>query len=542
MRTAAVLLAYLLALAFGLYLTFEPTIDSRFARVQTERGDGMLNHFILEHSWQSLSNPSYRGSLFSPPCFFPEPSTLWYSEHMLGVAPLYWGLRLVGSHVLAYQLWQIILAGLNFVAFAYVARRLGCPHILALLGAYLWAFGLVHLEQVKHQQMIPRFWMPLAAYYAWSFAISPAVRSLNRMLACAFLQSISCMYTGWFLVVGLGVFLPLAVVLRPGGWAQTVRFVKENRRGVAIVVGGWIAIHLAAFLPYIIVNADMSRSYVESYKLVPTPAAWLTGPPGTPWDNVLGPRAADPAQPAPGLRPWVSDECWLFCGFGIYALVLAATLDLLVRRPPGFAPVAAGLLTAFIWVLLTLTLEQEGRSLWELVRFVPGATAIRCVSRVYVIVYLFGTLAALVWLTRVTEALAAPMRCVILGLIAAALIAEQLGYQPPSFERVDFYDLVDRVAERGRGADALYVQPAFTDTKGVTSTWVYGEVFAMWVGLRANAPVVNGYSGRGPPGEYPWQSSVSDPALVKWLSGRFHGTLTILDPDHPSSRRVLVVE
>jgi hypothetical protein len=88
MRTAAVLLAYLLALAFGLYLTFEPTIDSRFARVQTERGDGMLNHFILEHSWQSLSNPSYRGSLFSPPCFFPEPNTLWYSEHMLGVAPL----------------------------------------------------------------------------------------------------------------------------------------------------------------------------------------------------------------------------------------------------------------------------------------------------------------------------------------------------------------------------------------------------------------------------------------------------------------------
>jgi hypothetical protein len=406
----------------------------------------------------------------------------------------------------------------------------------------LWAFGLAHLKQMGHQQMIPRFWMPLAAYYAWSFALVPAARSLNRMLACTFLQSISCMYTGWFLAVGLAVFLPLAVVLRPGGWAETVRFVKENRRRVAIVISAWTAIHLAAFLPYIIVNRDMSRSYKECYELMPTPAAWVTGPPGTPWDETLGPRATDPKQPAPGLRPWVSEECWLFCGFGIYALILAASLHLLIRRPPQFALVAASLLTAFIWTLLTLTLEQEGRSLWELVRLVPGATAIRCVSRVYVIIYLFGILAALVWLTRVTEPLPPSARFVLLSLVAAALIFEQTGYEPPSFEKADFYDIVDRVAERARGADALYVQPAFTDTKGVTSTWVYGEVFAMWVGLRANVPVVNGYSGRGPRGDFPWQEGVNDPALVKWLSGRFRGQLTILEPDHPSSQRVLVVE
>ncbi len=50
------------------------------------------------------------------------------------------------------------------------------PHVLALLGGYLWAFALVHVDQIKHQQMIPRFWMPLAAYYAWSFALGPVPR------------------------------------------------------------------------------------------------------------------------------------------------------------------------------------------------------------------------------------------------------------------------------------------------------------------------------------------------------------------------------
>ena len=106
------------------------------------------------------------------------------------------------------------------------------------------------------------------------------------------------MYTGWFLVVGLAVFLPLAIALRPEGWEETRRWVRENRRCVAIVAGAWVAIHLAAFVPYIVVNSDISRTYEDCYKLMPTPAAWLTGPPGTPWDETLGPRAIDYGQPA----------------------------------------------------------------------------------------------------------------------------------------------------------------------------------------------------------------------------------------------------
>jgi hypothetical protein len=534
MRTALAGLAYAVALAFGLYQTFSPTIDSRFARVQTERGDGMLNHFILEHSWQALTRADYRGSLFSPVCMFPEKWTLWYSEHLLGVAPLYWGLRLVLEYDLAYQWWQIILAALNFAAFALAARRLGCPHILAIAGGYLWAFGLVHIDQIKHQQMIPRFWMPLAVYYAWSFALAPSARALNRILAFTFLQSITCVYTGWFLVVGLAVFLPAAIVLRPGGCRETWRFVRGEWRRVTAIVVGWILLHLAAFVPYIVVNSDIIRVYEDCAGLVPTPSAWITGPPGTVWQETT--------------RDWrepVKDECWLFCGFGIYLLMAAAFAHVLVRRgrdrPTEYPLVAAGIITAGAWVILTLTLREEGRSLWELVRFVPGATALRCVSRVYVVVYLFGTLAALIWLARVSAPLRPRWRSILLALVAGVLIYEQTGYTPPSFEKPDFYSIVDRTAERLQGAEAAYIHPAFTDTKGHTSVDVYGEVFAMWVGLRANVPVVNGYSGRLPPGPYPWGSSVSDDSLRNWLSGRFRGRLSIVRPDDPTPPRVLVV-
>ena len=238
MRTVAILAVYLGAIAFGTYQTFGPMIDSGFACTQTERCDGMLNHYILEHSWQVVSNPDYRGSLFSPPCFYPEPHTLWYSEHLLGVAPAYWALRLVMPYDAAYQWWQILMNALNFVAFAAVVRWLGGPHVLAILGGYLWAFALVHLEQLKHQQMIPRFWVPLAAYYAWTFVLTPATRSLNRMLACIFLQSMACVYTGWFLVTGLAVFLPLALTLRRDGWHDLRRFVAGESPGARACARG----------------------------------------------------------------------------------------------------------------------------------------------------------------------------------------------------------------------------------------------------------------------------------------------------------------
>jgi len=537
MRTVIVIPLYVAALVLGTYQTFQPMFDSHFAQMQSERGDGMLNHYILEHSWQALTNPTYPGSLFSPPFFFPEPYTLWYSEHLLGVAPAYWALRLVLPEDLAYQWWQISMNALNFVAFAVVLRWLGGPHLLALLGGYLWAFSLVQIDQIKHQQMIPRFWMPLAAYYAWLFAGTPTNRSLNRMLAYAVLQCVTCVYSGWFLVTGLATFLPLAIGLRTGGWADLVQYWQQNSRRVLLIVAGWGSVLLAAFLPYLVVNWGVARTYGECVGLMPTRSGWLTGLPGTPW-----------YQTTELLRNPVHGECNLFCGLGLYALMLAAAVHLritrLMPRPPAAALMAAGLLTAVIWVLFTLTWSpyEAGPSLWYLVRGIPGGTAIRCVSRVYVTVYLFGTLAALLWLAAVSAPLRPAVRLGLLTLVTTGIIYEQIGYRPPSFNKRDFYPFVDRAADQLRGANAGYVIPKYHDSTGKELPDVYGEVLAMWAGLRAQVPVVNGYSGRWPPGNYPESVPATDEELRAWLTGRFRGKLAIVDPDRPEATRVIVIE
>ena len=56
MRTVALIFLYGAALVGGTYLTFRPTFDSHFAFMQTERGDGLLNHYLLENSWLAVSD------------------------------------------------------------------------------------------------------------------------------------------------------------------------------------------------------------------------------------------------------------------------------------------------------------------------------------------------------------------------------------------------------------------------------------------------------------------------------------------------------
>jgi hypothetical protein len=528
-RLAAAAL-YLVVLVGGTYAAFQPTFDSHFERMQVNAGDTVLNHYLLEHSLRALWDRDYCGSLATAPFFHPARFTFAYSENLLGVAPLYWALRAVLPHDLAYQWWMILLGALNFVAFAAVARQLGCPPLAAALGGFLWAFALVHVEQIKHPQMIPRFWMPLAVYYAWRLAAEPSLRSLNRTLACVFLQAAACVYTGWFLAVGLLVFGPVAVASRPGGWAALRAFWSEHRRGVVRIVFGWVVALAALFVPYVVVNWGAARAYDDCLGGMPTFAAWLSAPPGSRWYDALRPRVG-----------FAGEENYLFCGFGF--LVLVATAAVWVsrsgdrpRRSSDAALAWACIVSALILVVVTLNV-YHGASLWWLARFVPGGQAIRVVSRVYVDVYLFGTLAVVLFLKAALEYRSRSWLVTLAVVAAAAVVVfEQTGFETKSFAKADFYALAERCSGRLRGADVGYVEPRYGENPAE------GEMLGMWAGMTANVPVVNGWSGRWPDG-YPVTGDVlSDEQLQGWLRGRFRGRLAIIDPARPDDVRYLVIE
>lgn len=522
---------------FGTYQAFRPTIDTRFEWVQTDRGDGMLNHLILENSWLALTDPDYRGTFATAPFCFPERGTIYYSENLFGGAPLYWVFRAVMPLDIAYMWWQIVLSLLNFVAFALVARWLGLSHPLAALGAFLWAFALVHIDQIKHQQMIGRLWMPFAAYYAYALVTEPSTKAFNRMLGSTFLQCLTCFYTGWFTVVGVGTFLPLLVLFTPGSFARLKQFVRERRWALVRITAAWTLAMGALFAPYMLVNRQTAHGYDACHGNLPTPGAWVTGAPGAKWEQMLS-----------GYSKPTYFECKLFCGFTLYALMLATAIHLPFLRQNAERPLwslaAAALVTAIVWWLLTVSTAPSGESLWRVVRKFPGGGAVRVVSRVYVVVYLFGGFAVLVWLQTVTDRIRSiGVRAAVLALVAVPLIWEQTGAQQVAFRRQDFYPHVDRAAADLRGAEAGYVVPRFKD-EVMENVGPYGAVFAMWVGMRANVPVVDAYSGVLPP-NFPAGGSgadISDDQIREWLRGRFRGKVRVIDAERPGWYREFEVE
>ncbi|HUR55402.1 MAG TPA: hypothetical protein VMZ71_14810 [Gemmataceae bacterium] len=534
MRTTAVVLLYAGLLVSGTYQMFRPMIDTGFAHTQVETGDGMLNHYILEHSWQVVSNRHYRGTLLSPPFFHPQPLVLGYSENLLGAAPVYWALRLGLPEGAAYQGWQVACALLNFAAMAVVGRWFRCSQPVAALGAFVWGFALVHVHQAQHQQMIPRFFMPFAAWYAWQLASAPSVRALNRMFAAVFLQAAACVYTGWFLTVGVATFVPIAIACG-GTKPQFRQWLREHRGAVIRTAALWGVVYVAFFVPYLLANIGMAREYRECAQMIPRPEAWLTGPEGSAWGA---------AVPSP--YGAVHFECLLFCGFGVLLVALAAAVHV-YRSPrpltPAFAFVAAGLLTAVLWVLLTLNVGSptEGWSAWWVLRFFPGGQAIRVVSRVFVIVYLFGGLAGMVWLSTVLAGVSSEWgRFAVAAGLSVFIACEQTGFKHGSFSRDGYYGEVNRLAVELRGADVGYLVPRAKPHHD-RDLELYGDVVARWVGLKANVPVVNGYSGRFPP-NFDVTTADLDASLRAWLAGRFRGTVTIIDPHRPGEARRLVID
>ena len=238
----------------------------------------------------------------------------------------------------------------------------------------------------------------------------------------------------------------------------------------------------------------------------------------------------------------------LFSGLGLYALFFAACVHLPLvpraSRPAVWPVAAASLFTALVWVLLTLTTSQEGESLWRIVRLIPGGGAIRVVTRVYVIVYLFGTIGILLWLQWLLDRVPQPAtRTAVLVPLLALLAWEQTGFEQESFERRDFYPYVEQIADELRGAEAGYVVPRYVDGKEKVSVGPYGEVFAMWAGMRANVPVLNGYSGRGPRDfPQPPTGALSDDDIREWLRGKFRGTVRVIDSEAPGQARYIVIE
>lgn len=527
---------YLTAFAGGMAMCFYPTFSSGFQRMQAGIGDPVFNHYVLEHSWRWLSDTDYPASFWSPRFFYPTPKTLTYSENMVGVAPLYWGLRSAASPENAFQWWMILIVAANYASMLVALRWFGVNPVLATFGAFLFAFGLPRQNQFGHHQLLPHAFAPLAVWYMWAFTRAPDRRRWVLLLVLTAWQVLASIHLGWFLFLGLGVWLVVAILFDRSTWRRVWDFVIAQRWFVALTVVVWVAGLGTFFQHYYRGNQTLHRSFDECLFYMPRPASWLACPPHTPWELRLAPGEA-------------ADDCERRLGMGLGVLIIVAVGSAwtFVARRRGmneatFLLPAMMLTTALILFAVTLRLDERITLWYPFFYGIPGADSIRAVGRVVFTVMLFGLTGGLISFQAFLEAcvVSPRLRTLIASFALLACAGEQVCTGVESFDRREFYPAATALAGEFRDADAVLV---LNEYNSGTPDYLQ-ELTAMWAGLQANVPVINGYSGRWPDGyTYPSRQAPADApaAAARFLGEAWHGRLLVVEPGEPPRRNIYFI-
>jgi hypothetical protein len=523
----------------GTALAFWPTLRSGFDRMQTDPGDTVYLSYALEHGMSALLRRDYVGSFWSPPFFHPAPDVLAYSESLLGTLPVYALLRTALPPDTAYQVWCIAMLALSYAAMAWALRRLELPVALSGLGAFVFAYGLQRVSHLGHGQLLPAAFAPLAIVALAKHVREPDRRLLAGFLLASVLQVAAGIYLGWFLILGCGLFGGLLLSVDRVLLSRQLRFLRENVGFTLGALLAWSGSLLLLLRPYLVVARELPpRPWADVLLLLPRPRSWIAAPTGSLWAKL--------GDIFPPETPLVWEHRIFLgavpCLLGMLGLL--AIRGLTGNERSRKTLVIASLGTVFaLWALslrvpvktLGITAGEEAieyLTLWRLVyEIVPGATSIRAVGRVWTILLPLLLIGGLLGLdTLLARVRSARRRAWLTASLVAFGLVEQFQGALPSFDKLEHRTRVEKAREvlAGSGCDAAYFhldpsQPFFSS-----------QLVAMWAGLEANVPVVNGYSGNFPPGYPDPTRSMTSLELSAWLPRAPRGRYCVVGTASPA--------
>jgi hypothetical protein len=523
---------YLLFIILGIFNAFSPTIRSGFYYMQSDPGDTRLNHYFLEHSFQLLTNKNYIGELFSPAFFSPYKNTLTFSDNLFGSAPIYWIFRSFLPVDLSYQIWMIVVCILCFVSFAVLMRYYRVSHVAAIIGAFLFAFGMPRIAQIGHQQLLPQFFTPLAFLFLWDFLKFPTSKRLALSLFFIYLQILAGVYLGWFLILSLIILTLIVCILDSATWCRLRIYFKRSYKAAIAITFSWTLLLFALFEPYIQIKKILGkRSYEEIDSMLPRISSWFLPAPNSLWSSLLSINSKN--LPVP-------HEHHLFLGFLIILLTVISVYTLIYRQDilnfERNLIIKTCLLAALTIFVLTLRLPN-GWSIWSIIyHVVPGASVIRAVTRIWTVFYFYLLVAVVLCLDSIlNKIINRRLRIATVSFLCIGCLLEQIVISPPSFEKQSFTNEVAQIQKLIQtNCDVAYV------TLNPENPFWATHLSAMWAGIKANVPIVNGYSGNVPPNYRDISKSMSIAQVIDWLGEDRKGRLCVISKQVPQEQDKLI--
>lgn len=301
-------------------------------------------------AWCSHILPTAPWHLFHANTFFPATDSLAYSEHFLGLVPLFaptwWA---TGNPTLAVNLLVLATYPLSGLGMYLLARRFtGAP--AAALAGFFYAFCPARYAALGSLHLLGVQYFPLTLLLTERWLEKARVRDATLLGTALVLQALSSFYVAYALVLLYGPYLLLAL------WWWRARIDRRRLTGLAIVFAIVAGVMIPLSLPYL---------RLKQLGVIPS---FGTGDPRPPW-----------------FLPEVSTRLTLnyFRGSSVgpvgFVLVLLALASWRGARWPrllALVPVVVGTLAA-----LGPEVQVGARTLWTpyrlLVDWIPGFGTIR---------------------------------------------------------------------------------------------------------------------------------------------------------------------
>jgi hypothetical protein len=474
------------ALSVGWFFRFQLT--DGFSSTFGDAIDGRIEVALLEH-WYNV----FRGieAWRQPLYHYPARGVLGYNDGYFLLGLIYSGFRAIGSGpFVATDLTGIVthIAGFcGFLGFARRVCRLGFGW--AVLGAALFTISNAGYMQAPHGQLFTLALAPLVAWLGWAAGEALLRRDLRRAAALGCAGAVlfdawllTAFYMAWFMalfsvIVGVA---GLAVIRRSPGW-RVPRLWPVLLTGVVLAAG--LIPFVMTYLPVWLETGGHSLSTVMAF--VPTPFDLVN----TGRRNVL----------YGGLNQWLVRE-WVPDGQlqGEHAVGLPWLLLILTVYGAVCAWRSGGLwraLAAAVAVSVVLVVQVDGQTLWLVIyRTVPGAGAIRAVTRYVLFLTFPATLLAMFGLAHGAARWSLPLT----ALICLVLPVEELNLLPradiPGREEQAFLAAVPPIPKACRAF--VLVSGRRIDDPRITAYLApfVGTVDAMLVAEFRHRPTLNGLS------------------------------------------------
>lgn len=443
--------------------------------ISGDPGDARFNNYTLEHQWLSITGTR---SLFDSHFFYPEKSTLFYSDTLLTASFPYLISRSLGYNpFFSFQLWIYSCLLLTFLSCLFCFNYWFKNKLLNILAAVFCTFALPKMYQIGHAQLLCQYFSILSLHYFFKYYQNRIEKDFLLFIVFAVLQFYSSWYYGWFLYF-LILILFIVFILKAELRNELFNFIKANKKKLLPIIIFGIVLLLPLGIGYFwAFHKSGGRPYAEAKDLLPTFFSWLAYPEYHWVNNVI-----------PFFKNIQTDSALSerTLGLGYVFLILYFICFLTLWKKNILKPLLITLLTIFI-----LSLRVGNHSLWiRVFEMVPLAKSIRAVARIGLFLIPIQTFLVLYCINKFID----NKKQIAFVLIFLLILAEQAVPVKYYYDSRAMIDRLKPVLEKiSSNCKSFYLVGKKEDF------FVFNNLDAMTINIFNNIPTVNGYSGNSPP-------------------------------------------